>query len=509
MKSLQHFPLCFFYYVIVASCVLTGCKRDIPIPPTDELRHITFKLSGFESEITPLSGPQAKARLAFDVPKRETQALRNIEPGLAPQYLYYWSFNEETLEPYIAVDEVGAKITFVGKSTEPDFVAGFGLAPVEAGRALNITGAQSVVVSLPMHAIESLTSFDFDISSSSTGPKDFSLSYSVDDGITYEVLSETNQFENMGPSSRNRYAFDMSVFPEFIGISAVKLKLSFLAGDRGEGGEYNENTGTLKLDNIRLSGVYNAEVGTGDPLAPNTLHYYIFSSSDGSVIRQQKLGMEVLGEDGTLDIKLAEGRYDVLFLAYRSDKGILLPEGLTNASSYYFGQHFDDHHAVTYSALLEGLEVGESDTEAAAMLGRCYSLVEFDFTDLSTDLQAVKKIVVTRGHDNYLYTPFGTPADLPISDAQSITFSGFAKPADYRIAIHQFFGLLDDTRNVSYELTAYGEKDDVLNTITIAQDMANNVRLRLTGRLLGNSGTISGFAVALDTDWSEILEREF
>lgn len=506
MKLLQHRPLFLHSCAFVAVCLFVSCKRDIPIPPTDELRNITFKLSGFEAEISPLSDAQSTARLALGVPKRGMQALRNIEPGLEPQYLYYWSFNEETLEPHIAVDEVGAGIAFVGKNTEPDFVGGFGLAPVEAGRALSITGAKSLEISLPMQEIESLTAFDFDISSSGTGPKDFSLSYSVDNGNTYEVLSATNPF---GTSTRDRYSFDISSFPQFIGIGMLKLKFEFFAGDRGEGSDYNENTGTLKLDNIRVSGVYNTEVEPGDPTIPSTLHYYIFSAADGSVIQQQSTAMDVLGEDGTLHVKLAEGRYDVLFLAYRSDKGILFPEGLTNANAYYFGQHFDDHRAVTYSVLLEDVEVGGSDAVETATLTRCYSRVEFDFTDLSTDLQAVKKIVVTRGHDNYLYTPFGAPANLPMSDAQSITFSGFDRPADYQIALNQFLGLLDGTKHVSYELTAYGETDVVLNTVTISEDMGNNVRLRLSGRLLGNSGTINGFAVALDTDWGEVLDREF
>src|SRR5690606_23503582 len=299
-----------------------------------------------------------------------------IEPSTEPQYLYYWSFNSGDLEPDVAVDEVAARISFVGNDLEPDYVAGFGLAPIEPGKALNIKGAQSLEINLPMANIESVTTFDFDITSSGTGPKDFSLSFSVDDGATFEVVSAANPF---GTTSRDRYSFDLSVYPHVLGAATLKLRFEFFPGDRGEGVGYDEARGTVKLDNIRLSGVYNAETGNQD--APSALHYYIFSTEDGSVVQQQQLSMDALGDGGALDVKLADGNYDVLFVAYRSDKGMLLREHLTNANEFYLGQHFDDYQAVTYAALLEGMVVDETHVEEAVTLNRCYSLVEFDFTD--------------------------------------------------------------------------------------------------------------------------------
>jgi len=474
----------------------------------DVLHTVRFKVSGFESDISPLGDVQSRARMAF-APAGGTQALKGIEPSLESQYLYYWSFNDETLEPDIAVDEVGAGIAFEANNATPSFVNGIAGDSFVAGRALRITGAQSLVIRLPMTSIETLTDLAFDIKSSDTGPKDFSLAYSLDGGITYEVLSASNQFEKTKDSQWNRYVFDVSGFSDFIGIEVVQFRLDFLPGNRGEGGEYNESSGIVHLDNIRLSGVFNAEVEPVDPLVPNKLHYYIFSSIDGSIVAQKELAMAELDAGSAVAVKLAEGLYNVVFVAYRSDKGILLPEALTNANEFYFGQHFDDHQAVTYAVLLEDLEVGESDTEAAIALNRCYSLVEFDFTDLADDLQAVKEIVVTKDHDSYLYTPFGTPASRPVSDTQSITFSGFDAAADYRITLHQFFGLVDRPYDVNYELTAYGADSQVLNVVTISESVTNNIRLLLTGRLLGNSGAINGFSVVLDTDWEEVLEKDF
>lgn len=507
MKSLKHFFRHLLCCILWSGCLLFGCKRDIPELPTNELRNVTFRLAGFEAETMPLRGSRAATMLALDVGGSGPYTLRNLEPSLEPQYLYYWSFNNEDLEPDIAVDEVGAGISFEAKSS--DFVNGRKLGPFEAGRALKITGASSLVITLPIAAIEYLTNLSFDIKSSDTGPKDFSFLYSVDGGTTYEEWTASNQFEKTKDTQWNEYTFDIGDFPEFVEGELLKFKLIFLPGNRGDGGVYSESSGVVHLDNIRLSGVYNAEAEPSDPTMPSTLHYYIFSSEDGSVVQHQELVMSALGSDGALDVKLADGSYDVLFVAYRTDKEILLPAEPANANEFYFGQHFDDYRAVTYSALLDDVVIGGDHAVVDATLSRCYSLVEFDFTDAAADLQRVKRIDITKAHDNFLYTPFGVPAEVQMSDAHTIEFSGFDQVEDYRIALHQFFGLLAGVGTISYEVTAYGEGGVVLNAVTITHDIRNNIRLRLTGRLLGSSGAVNGFSMALDTKWGETLEREF
>lgn len=510
MKALKHFSCYLVCCILWSGCLLSGCKRDIPELPTDELRNVTFRLAGFETETMPLDAPQAMALTALDVGRGGAYALRNIEPSLEPQYLYFWSFNSEDLEPDIAVDEVGAGITFEANVTEADFGAGFGMAPIkEAGQAISLKGLTSLEITMPLQNVEAVTDLAFDVSSSGTGPKDFQLSYSVDGGNTYEILSGSNQFENMNNQSRNRYEFPIESSLHFDGIADIRFLFQFLPGNRDGANDYKESTGVVKLDNIRLTGVYNTDTESITSDMPATLHYYIFSSEDGKVVQQQQLAMSALGSGGALDVKLADGSYDVLFVAYRSDKGVLLPVNVTNANEFYFGQHFDDYRAVTYAVLLDDLVIDGDNTAVTATLSRCYSRVEFDFTDLTTDLQRVKKIEITREHDNFLYTPFGLPAEVQLSDAHTIEFSEYDSVEDYEIAFHQYFGLLVGTVAVSYELTAYGEGGVVLNTVKINHDAPNNVRLRLTGQLLGNSGVINGFSVALDTEWSELLEHDF
>lgn len=508
MKFFKH-RLCYSLCFVLLTGFFFGCKRDIPPLPANELRNVTFNLAGFESEAEPLGGSKAAIPMALDVPGKAVRALLNIEPSTEPQYLYYWSFNSGDLEPDVAVDEVAARITFEAVAEEPTFPnSNFAVDPYTGGKAFSLRGGQTVKLELPMPDVESLSEFAFDISSSNTGPKAFSLFYSVDGGESYVAVTENQQFDDMGDQRRNPYQFDLAgVLGEL--TMGVTLKFDFLAGNREGVSGYNETQGTVRLDNIRLSGVYNADVESINPDMPSTLHYYIFSSDDGSVVQQQQLEMNALGDGGSLDVKLVDGSYDVLFVAYRSDKEMLLPKDVINGNEFYFGQHFDDYRAVTYAALLEDVVIGGDNVTVDARLNRCYSLVEFDFTDLAADLQRVKTIQITRGHDNFLYTPFGMPAEVPMSDNHTIEFNGFDGIEDYRIALHQFFGLLTGAGAVNYELTAYGEGGVVLNTVTITHEIRNNVRLRLRGRLLGDTGAINGFSIALDTEWGESLDHEF
>ncbi|WP_257666239.1 hypothetical protein [Parapedobacter tibetensis] len=500
LKQLSIFP---FYLLLIGFVLFSGCKRDAPLPKVDGMRSVAFRISGFETSVSPLSGREVGSeKIAWK--GADLMALKNIEPDLEPQFLYYWSFNDETLAPDIAVDEVGAGISFEAAAEQPLYYAGFAFGPFAAGQAMSLRGASSMEVSLPLTGVPALESFAFDISSSDTGPKDFLLSYSTDGGTTYEALSATNQFENMGSQSRNTYSVDLSGFSEMVGAAVLKLKFEFLAGNRDEASDYNPTQGTVRFDNIRLSGVYNAEGGGGNHSAPSTLQYYVFSQEDGSMVQQRQMPMSEL-QDGLLEVRLENGIYDVLFVAYRSDKGVLLPQNLTNASQLYLGQHFDDPEAVIYSLLMESIEVDDQDTQESAVLKRCYSLVEFNFTDHPSDLLTVKEIVLKRLHEDFFYTPFGIPENIPMSNAQSITFGNVSALIEF----NQFLGQLTDLEQVSYELIAYGEDGEVLNTVAVSHQIPNNVRLVFTGRLLGDIGRINGFDIAIGTDWDDTVEGSF
>lgn len=486
-----------------------GCHRDIPallLEETNE-RVVTFRVSGFESDVIPLSD-HAPVR-TMDVADGQPMALHNITPSPEPQLLYYWSFNAETLLPDIAVDEEHALITFDAAEGEPGFVSGYKFDAFEAGRALSIKAARSLVVNLPVAFVESIADFSFDIKSSGTGPKDFSIAYSTDGGVSYEHIRESNQFEKTKSDQWNHYEFNVGGLLGSMGEGNLLIKLVFLEGNREGTGEYNPNAGAVHLDNLRLSGIYNGGPGGDtDPASPNTLRYYVFSSESGALVAQEELAMAQLPDDGTLSVKLPPGIYDIVFLAYRLRGEVLLPEEVTHKSEFYFGHHFDDYRAVTYALLKGSFSVGDMDITEPAVLARCFSLVTFDFTDSWEDLKEVRKVEVVRQHDNYYYSPFGDPVEEPMSDANTVLFDGLATKEDYPLALHQFVGLSDYNVPISYELTAYDSEGKKLNTVVVKEEdgITNNVQLRFRGRLLGDRGR---FSIGIDTDWGETVDHDF
>lgn len=503
MKSVKQVQFVLLWCVFAAAAVVWSCKRDIPLPPGDKpgVHTVNFKLSGFESSIRPLT--KAQTEMGRFPTGLGMDALLNITPGLEEQYLYYWSFNDETLLPDIAVDEVGAEITTNGTPGSPPFPAGFALDPFPAGQAMSIRGVTEIEIHMPIKGVSQITAFEFDISSSGTGPKDFSITYAVNGGTDFAELSANNPFEKMGDQARNPYRFGLEDITNLTDNESITIKIKLLANNQN----YNPSSGVVRLDNIRLSGLYNGEPGT-DPAGPDKLRYYIFSSTDGSVAAQRELAMSELDGGGILSVELEEGTYDILFLAYRAAGGILLPEALTNASAFYFGQHFNDRNAVTFAAMLADFEVGEADVNAAAVLERCYSLVEFSFEDTWTNLSAVKKIEIRRLHTNHLYAPFGAPSTPPVSTAQTITYDGLSDANDYDLAFHQFLGLPGAALPLSYQLVAYDAAGDVLKTVTVGESIPNNVILRFTGQLTGPT-LPDRFAIQIKTDWDDIVESPF
>ena len=507
MKALKHFQNQLLYGALLFGSLLFGCKRDIPPLPinkTEELKEVTFRLSGFNVDVLPMEVSGNEAKLAFSNVGMDVQSLLGLTPNPEPQFLYYWSFNEESTMPDVAVDEAGVVLTFEAAAETPDYPnSTFGLDPYDGGKAFSLRGGRAVELTMPLQGVTALSEFAFDISSSGTGPKAFSLFYSMDGGTTYLPIAENKQFDDMGDQKRNSYQFDLEQAEGVLGAS-LKLKFEFIAGNREGAGDYNESQGTVRLDNIRLSGVYNEDIGGFDE--PNLLRYFIFSANDRSLVQQRQLPMSSLDEGGSLSVQLADGEYDVLFIAFRSAKGLLLPQALSNADEFYLGQHFDDHEAITYVAMVQGLVIDDAQAEEEVVLNRCYSLIEFEFTDAESTLQQVKRIEVAQLHDDFFYTPFGTPQSIVGSDTRQIIFSDLGGDGSRNIRFHQFLGLLQEGMDIEYEITAYDEHDDELNKVTISEVLQNNKHLRLTGKLLGAR---SGFSISLNSDWDEVSDREF
>ena len=177
----------------------------------------------------------------------------------------------------------------------------------------------------------------------------------------------------------------------------------FKIGDRGYGSDYNETSGTVRIDNFGLTGVYINDHQSGSPPSGGTVHYHIFHKQDSTLaVSGEQLfsgGKEAVPE---IKVQLAQGQYFGSFIVCFSEQELLVPTSVPQAANFYVRNSFDNSEAVIYGTLLEELTV-ERDMQRELIFERLYSEIVFQFVD-EAHLGAVRSIQITEVQPVY-YTP--------------------------------------------------------------------------------------------------------
>lgn len=87
---------------------------------------------------------------------------------------------------------------------------GFVFEDYTAGNAANFTGPQEIFLKLPIKDVISLESLGFDITGSATGPKDFEIYYSTDEGDSYNPIELSNQFTSVAANIKSSFIFPLA-----------------------------------------------------------------------------------------------------------------------------------------------------------------------------------------------------------------------------------------------------------------------------------------------------------
>ena len=156
---------------------MPSCKKHAKLPDeNDETIHaVKFKIKDFEAIVTPLKRQSSNA-------KRATLNGAASEDHL----LYHWTFDNSNTVPEVALDEA-VLIDYDDGKTNYDFLGGW----PTSGKAINFKGGKEILVKIPTTGIHSLGNWTFDVNSSSTGPRALLVSYSLDKGSSFSVLSDT------------------------------------------------------------------------------------------------------------------------------------------------------------------------------------------------------------------------------------------------------------------------------------------------------------------------------
>lgn len=485
MKSLLNtlFRLsCSLIIILAVACKKEGIRDE----HTENLYTLNLKLDGFTSNKKPLN-----------------QALGNVHKLASNSgtqqdnegYLFFWSFNQENLSPDIRVpSDEATTFTYNGGLTPSNYVmSNYSYGSHPAGRALSITGASEFIIEMPMLHIQQLTSFGFDIGSTSTGPKDFEISYSWD-GLSYELIEAVNQFSSATNNSKNSFTYDFSALDNLGARLWVKLDLK--AGDRMGGSAYNPTSGAFRLDNIHLKGMY--ELSMSADIAK--LHYFIFHQDKADVFA---VGEVEEADWGSFQVQLPMGSYDILLISNQSNMELIFPTTSEAWSSLFTSNYFANGQADIFGAVDE-IHVNQNENFSFT-LGRMYCQIKFEFTD--SDLSLVDKIVVTPLHDPFFFAPSGTLSTNPILDQTELLFTAGIQD-NKQILFNQFLGLLATDAPISYQLDVYAA-DEIIRTLTVTSSISHNMQMVFRGELLNGVAFSHGFVVTKNEAWGGELESSF
>lgn len=305
MKSLFHlrYRLSFFIIFILA----ISCKKDSYVDEENELVFpVNFTFTNFKSSSSYLKSASSKQNL---------YASSQIPANYSEGYIYFWSFNNETLTPDIKYSKsANPSITYNdGKSIT--WGAGIAFENYPAGRASNFAGPKQILIKLSIKDVLSISRLGFDMTGSAMGPKDFEMYYSFDEGDTYHELSMVNQFGNLAANGKNSFTYNL----EELQLSGEELwiRINPKAGDRTGGSAYNESTGTLRIDNLHLVGIAPT---SNEGFAVNQFYYYLFHKTNGMSFKGYTDDISNLN----VQLQLPMGEYDIFFVLNSFDEELIL-----------------------------------------------------------------------------------------------------------------------------------------------------------------------------------------
>ncbi len=471
---------------------MASCKKNAAEPDDGQESYtIGFKFQEFEHLISPLG---TKVQMAGDAEKRS--ATYNTNQDTYEGYIYYWSFNAETLMPD-SYPSTHWSITYNQGLIPDEYAVGWSYESYVAGVALSLKGLNELIFKMPLTKVLEVHELAFDVSSSGTGPKDFSLLFSQD-GESYTVLKDNNQFTNTNtPQARNSFAFSLDELSlDF--SEDLYIKLIPKAGHRGNAGDYNDVTGLMRIDNFRLSGIAE-EVADA---SVRRIHYHIFDAITKNLVLS---GADHFRE-GTLSdfqLTLPTGDYIASFVTNVSNAELNIPE-TGNANVYFIANTFSNYKAKIFG-VLDTFSVN-GDMQKEIELSRYYSEVRFAFTDAG-DLSHVAKLVVKQEHDPQFYAPFQSAMDNPVEDMSEIIILPEFNEDDREIFFNQFMGNITVAAPLMYRVEAYDVSDELITTFQVESEIHNNMQLLFRGKLLDSPN--GGFIVRLNENWGGEKQVDF
>ncbi|MDF2478478.1 MAG: hypothetical protein K0S24_3961 [Sphingobacterium sp.] len=479
MKKKSQFTLGVFSCLfIVILAVASSCKKNSKLPDeNNEKTHaVTFKIKDFETIVTPLRAQSSKTKSAL---KSESAT---------GQLLYHWNFDSGSADPTSALDDA-VVIDYNNGKTDYSFVAGW---PV-SGKGISFKGAKEILIKMPVSGITAMTTLAFDANSSGTGPRAFLLSYSTDKGATFKNLADTIHYPP-GLATSAKFAVEQSLASiPLTSAQGCWLKIALFSGNREGGNNYNENTGTFKMDNVKIMGT------TDQSVLPDKLYYHIFDASTKLLVKAGTLNAKE-----KFNIALPMGTYYLSLLSKNSGTPLLIPASVTDLRSLSVSNAFSEQSAAIF-AVRDTFDVKES-MERVLTMARIYSEVKFECTD-TEGLELVDSIQIKQQHKTFQYYPFATSSDEQDDKTILRIIPNFTSSSK-NFVFNQFMGDVPENKTVSYELRVF-RKGETVRIFELSSEIRNNVQLLFKGKLVDGVSGDQGFQVIKNEKWRDNVVVEY
>lgn len=469
LSTLGIFSCLFILILAVAS----SCKKNAKLPDesSEKMHAVTFKIKDFETIVTPLKAQSSKVKSA---------SLTGSD--VENQLLYYWNFDNSNSDPAMALEDA-AKIDYNNGKTDYGFVAGW----PTSGKGISFKGGKEILIKIPASGIATLAQLTFDANSSGTGPRALLLSYSADQGTTFKSLTDTIHYPpNLATSAK--FVIEQSL----AGISLTSatecwLKISLFAGNRGDGGNYNESTGTFKMDNVKIMGTVDQSV------LSDKLYYHIFDAHTKLLVKTGTLNAKE-----KFDIALPNGTYYLSLLSKNSSAPLLIPTTVTDPGSLSVANLFSEQSAVVF-AVRDTFDV-KASMERVLTMDRMYSEVKFECTD-AEGLDLIDSIHIRQQHKAFQYYPFAAMGEGQSDNTLLRIIPNFSNDTK-TFVFNQFMGELSENKTVRYELSLF-RKGELMRTFEVGSEIRNNVQLLFKGKLLDGISESQGFQITKNEKWRD------
>lgn len=489
-----------------------SCGKDatIEIGTENEIhRKITLKLKAFDSRIVPIQYLPSENSSTLNQSSAPVNTDQNVFASDEIQYLYIWSFNDSTIRPDIGIDRLNADISVLRTNGQMDynfFNNGYSFLHYSGGRSLNSIGPEKIIFHMPINQVEKLGLLRFDMSGSTTGPKDFSIYYQLDSDEEI-LISGENQFSSLG--GKNTYEYDLSEYD--LGTNAQQLNIIIIPreGDRADGANYNQSTGTLRIDNFALQGIYLGK--QNEPEKPKTgiLYYHIFDQLSGEFVVSGQKQLIFDEPEHEVQFNLEEGLYQISILVNNSTDTLYFSDYEVLAEDFYIQSLNEDQNDMVFGTVITNFEV-KDDIELDIELDRYYSEIGFEFED-NLDWTSLQRIEVEPLQSIY-YSPFNPSFSNPEGVQEKNPGRIFYQESfeNGAIRFNQFLGFRGDPIELTYRLSAYDRENRLLNQVMTTAEITHNMRLIFSGYLLG-SNTESGhvFRIDWESPWKESIRVNF